>query len=94
MNDNQTARQIARNPLHVDRTGQNGNQFSYPGEQSAGSVGDDIPQRSRSPNQASEMDRFGVAGLLSTIRNSDNDISSLAIGQDLTTLGLDLNSLE
>ena len=94
MSDTQTARQLARNPLQTDRNNQASNQFSYNGEQSNGSTGIGIPPRSRSPNQASEMDRFGVEGLLSAIRNADNDVSSLAIGQDLTTLGLDLNSSE
>ncbi|KAI3678398.1 hypothetical protein L6452_37688 [Arctium lappa] len=39
-------------------------------------------------------DRFGLLGLLSVIRMSDPDLTSLALGIDLTTLGLNLNSAE
>ncbi|XP_059660678.1 probable NOT transcription complex subunit VIP2 [Cornus florida] len=39
-------------------------------------------------------DRFGLLGLLSIIRMSDPDLTSLALGIDLTTLGLNLNSTE
>ncbi|KAI9678357.1 MAG: hypothetical protein M1817_006304 [Caeruleum heppii] len=42
----------------------------------------------------SEIDRYGLAGLLQMIRNEDSDIGALAIGQDLTSLGLDLNQPE
>ncbi|PIA49576.1 hypothetical protein AQUCO_01300396v1 [Aquilegia coerulea] len=39
-------------------------------------------------------DRFGLLGLLSVIRMSDPELTSLALGIDLTTLGLNLNSGE
>mmetsp|Transcript_65508 Transcript_65508/g.207068 ORF Transcript_65508/g.207068 Transcript_65508/m.207068 type:complete len:721 (-) Transcript_65508:104-2266(-) len=39
-------------------------------------------------------DRFGLLGLLSVIRMSDPDLTTLALGTDLTTLGLNLNSPE
>ncbi|OVA14148.1 NOT2/NOT3/NOT5 [Macleaya cordata] len=39
-------------------------------------------------------DRFGLLGLLSVIRMNDPDLSSLALGIDLTTLGLNLNSMD
>ncbi|CAL9085772.1 unnamed protein product [Musa acuminata var. zebrina] len=39
-------------------------------------------------------DRFGLQGLLSVIRMNDPDLTSLALGIDLTTLGLNLNSSE
>lgn len=39
-------------------------------------------------------DPFGLLGLLSVIRMSDPDLTSLALGMDLTTLGLNLNSGE
>ncbi|KAK9280552.1 hypothetical protein L1049_014245 [Liquidambar formosana] len=42
----------------------------------------------------SAPDRFGLLGLLSVIRMSDPDLTSLALGIDLTTLGLNLNSPE
>jgi CCR4-NOT transcription complex subunit 2 len=39
-------------------------------------------------------DRFGLLGLLSVIRMTDPDVTTLALGTDLTTLGLNLNSPE
>ncbi|XP_021840262.1 probable NOT transcription complex subunit VIP2 isoform X3 [Spinacia oleracea] len=39
-------------------------------------------------------DPYGLLGLLSVIRMSDPDLTSLALGLDLTTLGLNLNSSE
>ncbi|KAM1803599.1 hypothetical protein ACFX12_029566 [Malus domestica] len=42
----------------------------------------------------SAPDLFGLLGLLSVIRMSDPDLTSLALGIDLTTLGLNLNSTE
>ncbi|KAM0001406.1 putative CCR4-NOT complex subunit/5 domain superfamily protein [Helianthus debilis subsp. tardiflorus] len=39
-------------------------------------------------------DRFGLVGILSVIRMSDPDLTSLALGINLTTLGLNLNSSE
>ncbi|XP_021729041.1 probable NOT transcription complex subunit VIP2 isoform X3 [Chenopodium quinoa] len=39
-------------------------------------------------------DPYGLLGLLSVIRMSDPDLTSLALGIDLTTLGLNLNSSE
>lgn len=42
----------------------------------------------------SSPDRFGLLGLLSVIRMSDPDLTSIALGIDLTTLGLNLNSAE
>lgn len=45
-------------------------------------------------SQMSELDRFGLAGLLRMIHSESPDVASLAVGQDLMTLGLDLNSPE
>ncbi|ESR37965.1 hypothetical protein CICLE_v10027964mg [Citrus x clementina] len=42
----------------------------------------------------STPDPFGLLGLLSVIKMSDPDLTSLALGIDLTTLGLNLNSTE
>ncbi|KAG9442272.1 hypothetical protein H6P81_018126 [Aristolochia fimbriata] len=44
--------------------------------------------------QAVSPDRFGLLGLLGVIKLSDPDLSSLALGIDLTTLGLNLNSTD
>ena len=43
---------------------------------------------------SAEVDRFGLLGLLGVIRMSDPDVTTLALGTDLTTLGLNLNSPE
>ncbi|XP_011623425.1 probable NOT transcription complex subunit VIP2 isoform X2 [Amborella trichopoda] len=40
------------------------------------------------------LDRFALAGLLSIIKSLDMDLQSLALGTDLTTLGLNLDSRE
>lgn len=41
-----------------------------------------------------ELDRFGLAGLMATVRSENPDVAGLAIGQDLNQLGLNLNSAE
>lgn len=45
-------------------------------------------------SQMSDIDRFGLAGLLRMIHSESPDVASLAVGQDLMTLGLDLNQPE
>ncbi|OKL57101.1 hypothetical protein UA08_07553 [Talaromyces atroroseus] len=45
-------------------------------------------------SQMSELDKFGLAGLLRMIHSESPDVASLAVGQDLMTLGLDLNQPE
>eukprot|EP01116_Phalansterium_solitarium_P024570 TRINITY_DN9032_c0_g1_i1.p1 TRINITY_DN9032_c0_g1~~TRINITY_DN9032_c0_g1_i1.p1 ORF type:complete len:614 (+),score=168.33 TRINITY_DN9032_c0_g1_i1:108-1949(+) len=58
------------------------------------------PTKSTSPATASKagppsgIDRFSLLGLLSVIRMTDPDLNTLALGTDLTTLGLNLNSPE
>jgi len=39
-------------------------------------------------------DQYGLLGLLAVIRMTDVNLNTLALGQDLTTLGLNLNSQE
>ena len=51
------------------------------------------PDRTSS-SQMSELDEFGMAGFLNIINNENPDVAYLARGQDLTTLGLNLNSAE
>ncbi|KAG8387770.1 hypothetical protein BUALT_Bualt02G0055800 [Buddleja alternifolia] len=53
-------------------------------------------QTVKQPMQAAQSasDPFGLRGLLSVIRMNDPDLTSLALGIDLTTLGLNLNSTE
>lgn len=57
------------------------------------------PGTTHTPDQAtlsqmSALDRYGLHGLLATVRSENPDVASLAIGQDLTQLGLNLNSPE
>jgi CCR4-NOT transcription complex subunit 2 len=73
-----------------------------PRQQQAGSFASDAHesgnanQTSEQPplSQMSDIDRFGLAGLLRMIHSESPDVASLAIGQDLMTLGLDLNQPE
>eukprot|EP01121_Diplochlamys_sp_Union-15-3_P004462 TRINITY_DN14655_c0_g1_i1.p1 TRINITY_DN14655_c0_g1~~TRINITY_DN14655_c0_g1_i1.p1 ORF type:complete len:428 (-),score=59.93 TRINITY_DN14655_c0_g1_i1:76-1359(-) len=46
------------------------------------------------PSQSSSQDPYGLLGLLKVIRMTDPDLNILALGQDLTTLGLNLSSTE
>ncbi|KAL8883707.1 MAG: hypothetical protein Q9215_008076, partial [Flavoplaca cf. flavocitrina] len=43
-------------------------------------------------DEMSPIDKYGLAGLLANVRSPDADTAALAIGQDLTQLGMDLNS--
>jgi len=51
-----------------------------------------LRQSQASQPKAFMPDRFGLLGLLSVIRMTDPDLNTLALGTDLTTLGLNLNS--
>ena len=44
--------------------------------------------------QMSALEEFGLAGFLATARSENPDVSGLARGQELTSLGLNLNSPE
>ncbi|CAD7696986.1 unnamed protein product [Ostreobium quekettii] len=44
-------------------------------------------------SQQGSSDRFSLLGLLSVIRMTDEDLAMLALGQDLTTLGLKLDQV-
>ena len=63
--------------------------------QAQGIVGEESSNNSRrSPSQMTEAEKYGLPGLLDNIRNENNENFNLAIGHDLTALGLDLNSTE
>jgi CCR4-NOT transcription complex subunit 2 len=69
--------------------------------QAGGAVIDGVDSTSLNQNaeqppfsQMTELDRFGLAGLLRMIHSESPDVASLAVGQDLMTLGLDLNQPE
>jgi len=48
----------------------------------------------KQPSKMSVHDRFGLLGLLNVIRMTDPDLNTLALGTDLTSLGLNPNSPE
>ncbi|CAA0835112.1 NOT2 / NOT3 / NOT5 family [Striga hermonthica] len=64
--------------------------------QQMSAVGQPFRDQGVKPIQAVQVasDPFGLRGLLSVIRMSNPDLTSLALGIDLTTLGLNLNSTE
>lgn len=67
----------------------NPSQFRLGAHQQAAAMG----QSSREQGaRGSAVDRFGLLGLLNVIRMSNHDLTTLALGTDLTTLGLDLNA--
>ncbi|GAA6053938.1 hypothetical protein JCM3770_004631 [Rhodotorula araucariae] len=53
-----------------------------------------VPQTPAQQVLFSPADRYGLLGLLHIIKTSDPDTSMLALGTDLTNLGLDLGSTE
>ena len=53
-----------------------------------------IPQTPAQQVLFSPADRYGLLGLLHIIKTSDPDLSMLALGSDLTSLGLDLGATE
>ena len=60
----------------------------------AESPGGTLAREKPSLSQMSDLDHFGLGGLLEVLRGDNPDVANLAIGHDLTTLGLDLNSSE
>ncbi|PKI31173.1 probable NOT transcription complex subunit VIP2 isoform X1 [Punica granatum] len=72
---------------------QNQSQFRL---QQLSAVNQPFREQGIKPIQATQSapDPFGLLGLLSIVRLSDPDLASLALGIDLTTLGLSLNSAE
>lgn len=71
-------------------------QYQHFQKQSQFRLGSTFRDQDLKSNQASQgvTDRFGLLGLLSVIRMSNPDLTSLALGIDLMTLGLNLNSSE
>lgn len=71
----------------------------HPSSDKAGSIPGPRPATTASagagppiPSGVAPGDRFGLTGLLGVIRMTDPDLNALALGFDLTTLGLNLNS--
>jgi hypothetical protein len=48
----------------------------------------------RNKSATGTVDRYGLLGLLNVIRMTDQDLNTLALGSDLGSLGLNLNSQE
>lgn len=65
-------------------------QSTIPGDSSRGdaTTGSATTMGSVDPEPTTEMERFGMKGLLSVIRMENNDATAVAIGSDLATLGL------
>lgn len=80
--------------IHQRDIGQQQSNMSFGGMQGkidvGGTAGRKVGLVGTPLQQASE--RFGLLGLLSVIRMTDPDLTTLSLGTDLTTLGLNLNS--
>lgn len=63
------------------------------GADSVGSPNTQVPQHKKLADMT-DSERYGLPGLLSMIPLESPDYSSLAVGQDLTVLGLDLSRPE
>lgn len=88
-------------PGGMNRTGSIQNQQPSQGLSMAANAGLDIPvsgmggSPSTKPTESSNISKeskYGLAGLLDVIRMTDRDRNTLALGADLTTFGLNLNS--
>ncbi|KAI8138104.1 hypothetical protein BJV82DRAFT_321824 [Fennellomyces sp. T-0311] len=55
---------------------------------------DSTPKGAPASSEGKAADSYGLLGLLGVIRMTDPDRSMLALGSDLTTLGLDLNTAD
>lgn len=66
---------------------------NYGGESLGSPNAQQAPQHKKL-SEMTESERYGLPGLLSTIPFDSPDYSSLALGQDLTVLGLDLSRPE
>ncbi|SCV73952.1 BQ2448_6382 [Microbotryum intermedium] len=65
---------------------------STAGAAAGGVAGSQVPQTPAQQILFSPADRYGLLGLLHIIKTSDPDLNMLALGNDLTTLGLDLSA--
>jgi CCR4-NOT transcription complex subunit 2 len=63
------------------------------GADNVGSPNTHVPQHKKLADMT-DSERYGLPGLLSMIPLESPDYSSLAVGQDLTVLGLDLSRPE
>lgn len=97
-----TGRRATRPETFSEQQQQSPTQMQAPHQHQAGVFAEDSQEPSRTSqtvdqaplSQMSEQDKFGLAGLLRMIHSESPDVASLAIGQDLMSLGLDLNQPE
>lgn len=80
-------------PMQQYQQSQNPSQFRLQQISAVSQSHRDQGMKSTQPAQA-PSDSYGLLGLLGRIRNNDPDLTSLSLGIDLTTLGLNLNSAE
>ncbi|CAM0138094.1 transcriptional regulator [Umbelopsis sp. WA50703] len=82
--------------LHFAAPGSRKGDLSLSGDDSIHKLSRDVSavnlEGSGSSQMESAPDPYGLLGLLGVIRMTDPDLSMLALGSDLTTLGLDLNT--
>ncbi|KAJ0244840.1 NOT2 / NOT3 / NOT5 family [Hirschfeldia incana] len=81
-------------PLQQYQHQQNASQYRLQQMSAVGQPFRDVGLKSTMQVTQSNPDRFGLLGLLSVIKTSNPNLTSLALGTDLTTLGLNLNSSE
>jgi CCR4-NOT transcription complex subunit 2 len=81
--------------LHMAAPGSRKGDLSLSGSDSIDKLSRDVSTVNlEGSQQDSAPDPYGLLGLLGVIRMTDPDLSMLALGSDLTTLGLDLNTPE
>lgn len=51
-----------------------------------------LPETPAQQVLVSAADRWGLLGLIAMVKSSDPDLTLLAVGTDLGTMGLDMNS--
>lgn len=89
--------QQSQPPMHMQPSQQ---QFSHqqpihpPAPLGGSGTADDLSSVGRQEGREVRSSKFGLLGLLDVIRMSDRDLNALALGSDLTTFGLNLNSTE
>lgn len=67
-------------------------QMSPPGQPVPSERNEEARRKQAEDDSRAAKDRYGLLGILKVIRMTDNDMSTLALGMDLTTLGLHLNA--
>lgn len=70
--------------------------FSLPSRGPSGSQQEGMPpdKNTSEGQQMSELDTFGLSGLMAQLRGSSQDQLGLMLGMDLNSLGLDLHRPE